>query len=145
VSHDADLDELLGRLRAQGARITTARRSVLAELVRSGADHPTADQLARRIRRTHPELHVSTIYRTLDFVESSGLVVRAGFGEGATTYHLADDHHHHAVCDRCGTVIQLPSGTFRPVVTQLRREHGFEADPHHVSIGGLCAACVAKE
>ena len=72
-----------------------------------------------------------------------GLVIRAGLGDGsATTYHLVDDQpHHHAVCDRCGTVIELPASAFAAVVRRLDRDHGFAAHPRHLTVGGLCADC----
>jgi Fur family transcriptional regulator, ferric uptake regulator len=136
-----DLDDLLQQLRSRGGRVTTARRVVLADLVRRGSAHPTADQIARRVGRSHPELHLSTIYRTLEALEGLGLVTRASFGEGATTYHLAADRHHHAVCESCGAVIELPDAALAPVVRRLARDHGFAARPRHLTIAGLCADC----
>jgi len=141
VAHDRDLDALVERLRASGARVTTARRLVLRELVAAGDQHRTADDLARRIQRTDPDVHVSTVYRTLEALEEAEMVVRAGLGDGPTTYHLADDHHHHARCDRCGTVISLPDRLFAPVVRRLAEEHGFEAHPRHLTVQGRCADC----
>lgn len=137
-----DLDELLHELRERGGRVTTARRLVLAELVVAGDEHPSAEVLAERIRRAHPEVHLSTVYRTLEFLERAGLVFRAGFGEGPTTYHLSRDRHHHAVCDRCGAVISLPESALEGVTRRLRRDHGFEATPRHLTIPGLCRDCV---
>jgi Fur family transcriptional regulator, ferric uptake regulator len=136
-----DLDDLLDQLRSRGARVTTARRVVLADLARRGSAHPSADQIARRVARSHPELHLSTIYRTLEALEELGLVTRASFGEGATTYHLAADRHHHAVCESCGTVIELPDAALAPLVRRLDRDHGFAARPRHLTIAGRCASC----
>jgi Fur family ferric uptake transcriptional regulator len=135
------LDDLLEQLRARGARVTTARRAVLEDLVRRGSAHPTAEQIARRVGRANPQLHLSTIYRTLEALEGLGLITRASIGEGATTYHLAADRHHHAVCESCGAVIELPDAVLAPVVRRLARDHGFAAAPRHVTIAGLCAAC----
>lgn len=123
--------------------MTAARRSVLAELLAAGSAHRTAEQLAARVHRREPEIHLSTIYRTLEFLEAEGLVVRAGFGDGPTTYHLASDHHHHAVCDSCGAVIELPDDAFATLVRRLDRDHGFAAHPSHVTIPGRCADCRA--
>jgi Fur family ferric uptake transcriptional regulator len=135
------LDQLLDDLRGRGARVTTARRLVLGELMRHGAGHPSAEALAARLRRSHPELHLSTVYRTLEVLEELGMVARASFGDGAATYHLAGDRHHHAVCQSCGAVIVLPDSALRPVVQRLAREHGFAAAPYHLTIPGRCAAC----
>jgi Fur family ferric uptake transcriptional regulator len=142
--HDDHLERLLDQLRGSGCRITTARRSVLAALVDAGADHLTADQLTARIHRTNPDLHVSTIYRTLDLLEEHGAVVRAGFVDGAATYHLADDRHHHAVCEGCGSTIELSDRIFAPVISRLRRDHGFVAAPRHVTIAGRCRRCASR-
>lgn len=144
--HDHDderpLDDLVTRLRAGGVRVTTARRLVLAALLDAGQDHPSAEQLAASIQRTNPDVNLSTVYRTLEVLEAAGLVIRAGVGDGvATTYHLVDHPHHHAVCDRCGAVIVLPAGAFDAVVRRLDRDHGFSARPSHLSVGGLCADC----
>jgi Fe2+ or Zn2+ uptake regulation protein len=62
-------------------------------------------------------------------------------GSAPAAYHFSSDQHHHARCDRCGAVIELPAKTFDPVVARLAREHGFEAHPHHLVIAGLCADC----
>jgi Fur family ferric uptake transcriptional regulator len=137
----ADLESLLDELRRRGERVTTARRLVLTELAAADDAHPTAEHLAERIQIDHPDLHLSTVYRTLEFLEATGLVFRAGFGDGATTYHLAHDRHHHAVCDECGAVIVLPEQAFDPVADLLRRDHDFEARPRHLTITGVCAAC----
>jgi Fur family ferric uptake transcriptional regulator len=141
MGHHVTLDDLLEQLRSRGDRVTVARRLVLAELLAAGSEHRTAEGLADRVHRRDPEVHLSTIYRTLDVLEGAGLVVRAGFGDGAATYHLASDHHHHAVCDSCGAVIELPSDAFAALVRRLDRDHGFAARPRHVTIPGLCADC----
>jgi Fe2+ or Zn2+ uptake regulation protein len=141
MSEPLALEDLVEQLRASGARVTSARRLVLRELLAAGDEHLTAEEVTRRIQMTDPEVHVSTVYRTLESVEQAGLVVRAGLGEGPTTYHLAHDRHHHARCDRCGTVIQLPDQAFASVVRRLQQDHGFLAVPKHLTVQGLCATC----
>ena len=142
MAHAQHVDDLVERLRSSGERVTTARRLVLEALLAAGHDHVSAEQVAAEIQRTNPEINLSTVYRTLDVLEAAGLVIRAGVGVGsATTYHLVDDPHHHAVCDRCGLVIELPPTSFDAVVRRLERDHGFAAHPNHLTIRGVCAAC----
>jgi Fe2+ or Zn2+ uptake regulation protein len=141
VSRDLELDDLIAQLRGSGERVTTARRAVLDALIRDGDEHPSADRLARQVNKQHPDVHLSTIYRTLDFLEQIGMIVQVRVGDEPASYHFADQPHHHAICDRCGATIELPSTVFAPIVRRLSREHGFEARPHHIAIGGRCSEC----
>lgn len=139
-----DLAELTDRLRASGGRVTTARRMVLAVVVEAGDEHLPADEVARRVQATAPDIHLSTVYRTLESLHDLGLLRQARLSGGPVSYHLAGDEHHHAVCSHCGAVINLPPGTFRPVVKALARDHGFVADPRHLTITGLCSDCADR-
>lgn len=133
-------DEVLARLRSGGVRITSARRAVIEALV-DGDDHVTADELAARVAGAAPDVHLSTVYRTLDALERLGVVTHVHLGHGRAVYHLADRMHHHAVCEACGHVVELPSDVLCDVQERLRRESGFEVDAHHFALVGRCAAC----
>ena len=141
MAHDLHLDDLLEQLRANGDRVTAPRRAVLDAFVAAGERHLSADDLVAAVRGTMPSVARSTIYRTLEHLEARGMVSRADLGPGPATYHLAADHHHHAVCNACGAVISLPPTALDPLRRWLDRHHGFAAHPHHLSIGGRCADC----
>ncbi len=138
------IDDLVDQLRTRGVRVTTARRAVLGVLVGAGERHLSADELAAEVQRDDPSVHLSTIYRTLDSLEEAGLITLARFSDHPVTYHLAGDVHHHAVCTRCATVLQLPADALDGVSRTLMREHGFHAAPRHLTIPGICADCAAE-
>jgi Fur family ferric uptake transcriptional regulator len=144
-SHDEampSVDALITRLRGSGGRVTTARRAVLEAIVDAGSAHLTAEEVAASVHRSTPEVHLSTVYRTLESLEQLGLLRQARLGAGPVSYHLAVDEHHHAVCTVCGRVIQLSAATLAPVTRRLAKDHDFVADPHHLTITGHCAGCV---
>ena len=132
---------MLARVRATGGRVTAARRAVLEGLLAAGAAHLSAEEIAARVRASAPQVHLSTVYRTLDALAGAGVVSPARLADGPVSYHLAADEHHHAVCEGCGAVIVLPAALFAPVVQALAADHGFRADPRHVTIAGLCRTC----
>lgn len=140
----ASVEDLVARMQAEGLRATTARRAVLSEIVAADSVHLTADELARRIQAEHPAIHLSTVYRTLESLTTAGLLSIARFRDEPVTYHLSDDVHHHAVCTECGTTLDLPADVLDPLRRGLEREHGFVADPHHLTIPGRCARCVGR-
>ena len=144
MSAGPTMDELIDELRADGHRVTTARRAVLQEVLDAGDRHLSAEDLAELIRRRQPDVHLSTVYRTVDLLESAGILTQVHVGHGPGTYHLAHDRHHHAVCDSCGQVVEVSAALLAPVVDQLDRQIGFAARPRHLTINGTCARCREK-
>lgn len=136
------VERLLDVLRRHGGRVTGARRAVIAELVRAEG-HVTADQLAERIQASQPDVHLSTVYRTLDALEHLGMVDHTHLGHGRAVYHLADDPHQHLVCDACGAVVEVPHETFAQLSRDLRAAYGFTIRPSHFAVLGRCEACSA--
>lgn len=135
------LDDLLGALKAKGLRATAARRAVLATILEAGDDHLTAEDLAERIGHDQPTTHLSTIYRTLESLSDAGLLTQARFADRPVTFHLADDVHHHAVCDTCGDRIDFSPALLDDLTARLDAAYGFAATPRHLTITGKCRAC----
>lgn len=139
--HDR-LDRILEQLRTGGGRITPARRALVTALLEARS-HVTADDLAETVQRSHPDVHRSTIYRTLDALEDLGVVDHVHLGHGRAVYHLLDDPHQHLVCEVCETVIEVPDELFRSLAAELARDHGFMLRPNHFAVLGRCSACAA--
>ncbi len=135
------LEALLGELRARGARITTPRREILAALVALGGRHATAEDLAALVQARTPDVHLSTVYRTLDSLAELGLVEHVHFAHGAATYHLAPSGHRHLVCEVCGTVIDVPAELLDELGRTVDERYGFELHDHHFALSGRCATC----
>ena len=138
---DGRLDRILELIRRDGGRVTSARRAVLTALLDEHGRHVSAEELASAVRTSDPEVHLSTVYRTLDALEQLGVVVHVHLGHGRAIYHLTDELHHHAVCEACGDVLQLPDAIFSDVQAGLQEAHGFHLDAHHFALVGRCAAC----
>jgi Fe2+ or Zn2+ uptake regulation protein len=138
------VDAIVERLRDSGGRVTVARRALVEAMV--GADgHVTADDLAETIQARHPEVHRSTVYRSLDALEQAGVVEHVHLGHGRAVYHLADERHLHLVCERCGVVVEVPATSVDRLRAELRTSTGFVIAPHHFGVPGWCAACAAAD
>jgi Fur family transcriptional regulator, ferric uptake regulator len=134
------VDQAIEAIRVAGGRITIDRRAVVEALDRSH-DHLTAEQLADAVWATHPDVNLATIYRTLELFEQLGIAFHVHIGHGPSRWHLADDVHHHLVCELCDKVIEIPDSTFDPLRVRLEADTGFVIDPHHFSLSGRCAEC----
>jgi Fe2+ or Zn2+ uptake regulation protein len=138
------LDRILEQLRANGGRITTARRALVTVLLEAD-HHVTADDLAEAVQRSHPDVHLSTIYRCLDALEELGIVDHVHLGHGRAVYHLLDEPHQHLVCEACGYVIEAPDEVFAPLAKKLAAEYGFTLRANHFAVLGSCAECSAGD
>lgn len=132
-----DVDTVLTRIRAHGGRITTARRLVVATLL-AATTHLSAEDLTEAIQREHPEIHLTTVYRTLEALATMGIVAHTHLGHGAAVYHLGELHQHLA-CEVCGRLIDVPASVLDELAATLRRDHGFVLHVGHFALLGRCA------
>lgn len=135
-------DRLLEALRAEGLRITSARRAVCSVIAESHADHLTAADILERAEAGGASLDQSTVYRTVEALEGSGLLTHTHLGHGAAVYHLADEvEHHHFVCDRCGATVAIVAADLSGWIADIEAKTGFVVDPSHFATSGRCADC----
>ena len=131
------------KVRASGGRMTIQRRLVLDALQRA-RHHTTADDIAARIRRQHPQIDPSTVYRNLEALERLGHVTHTHFEDRVTRWHLAESERHgHLVCRSCGSEEEVPMRVLDPLARRLRQEHGFDADLAHSAVVGICRRCAS--
>ena len=126
------LSTAIGKIRGRGYKATPQRVAVLEAL---GADQ---HQSLEEIRRRCPEVGLVTVYRTLGLLGELGLIRRLDLGDGPR-YELAEDHHHHMVCEACGDISEFEECPIDP--TRLPVEDKFEISSHSVEVYGLCGAC----
>lgn len=133
----ADWDE---RLHARGYRVTAQRTLVLTAVNHLG--HATPEQILARVQSEAPKVNLSTVYRTLEVLESVGLVTHAHLGHGSPTYHsLDEDVHIHLVCNRCDRVESISADVARGFLDSLEEDRGFSTDVGHMAIHGQCRTC----
>ena len=131
-----DEQELAGRLRSRGMRATPQREQILAAVRRLG--HATPEQISETV----PGVDVTTVYRTLELLESLGLVRHAHLGHGAPSFRPAEDEHVHIVCHSCGAVVDAKPDLVDALAHRLRDESGFELDRAHFTVFGRCRECI---
>lgn len=137
--------EITALLRDSGGRVTAARRAVVRAVLDADHHHVTAAAVTAAVREKDPEFQESSVYRTLDRLVELGVLDHVHVGHGAAVYHLADEahRHHHLVCDRCGTVIEVSPTLLDGVARRVARDHGFALDAGHFALSGICASCRA--
>jgi Fur family ferric uptake transcriptional regulator len=137
-------------MQLQGVRWTGPRDEVFNVLV-STPQHLTAKDIFATLRKTNPEIGLTTIYRTLDLLDRAGLVRRVSTqsGEVRFEYRRGDqsDHHHHLLCTACSKIVNYRDfeneelELVRKTEERLSQKHGFLIRDHNIEFLGLCQEC----
>ena len=130
-------------LREQGYRLTP-QRNLIWEVLRDAGRHLTAEEVAAEVRRTLPDVNVSTVYRTLELLVSLDLVIETRLDGSVCYYEVSPEPtHHHFVCTRCGAVGHFSDELLAPVHEELGERQAFAVSQIQVTAFGVCADCQA--
>lgn len=133
---------VLQRLRADGNRITRARRAAVEIFAKRHIPMSAADVLAA-LRKRSVAANPATVYRELRFLEREGVLSSVHFKDGIVRYELADlPHHHHLVCTSCNVVADVHMhGDLAAFEKRIARKTGFAVSDHTLEFYGTCRRC----
>ncbi len=103
----ARAEQMLTDLRRAGLKMTPQRLALVHEFA-TDESHPTAQALFERLRPAFPSMSFATVYNPLDALARVGLSSTLRLGQAAR-FDPNTTPHHHAVCDVCGDVRDVPA------------------------------------
>ena len=127
-------------------RFTKQREAILKAFLSKGG-HLGIDELYVQLRRKHPTLGYTTVYRTLKLLNQAHVASEVNFTGKRKRYErqLSGAHHDHFICLRCNKVIEF----FDPVIEKrqidLCRRRKFKSQSHMLQIFGICKDCNGKK
>lgn len=134
---------LANALRANGYRLTDARRAIVTALL-SSEGHHSADELVELVHHAAPGVGRMTVYRTLELLTDLGLIRPIYQGSAAARYILMDEgHHHHLVCSSCDQIIEFDACVWQEIEQAVGKYYHFEVQGHLLEIFGRCQSCRA--
>lgn len=121
----------------------TPQREAIARVVLHSERHLSADDIERELAVLGVMVGTATIYRTLEVLVRSGLVMARDFGEGFRRYEPARDapQHEHLICTVCNRVTEFRDERLERMTTLLAEANGFARQRHRLVIEGVCAEC----
>lgn len=125
----------------------TRQRVAVAEVLFVSEDHPSVEQLRRRLVQRGDHVGMATLYRTVDALVRSGLAREHDFGEGFKRYEPVRERaeHAHLVCRKCAGVTEFSNDRLERMLRMTADEHHFFYERHRVEVHGICAECRARE
>lgn len=132
-------------LRGAGLRVTGPRLAVL-ETLDSASDHPDAEKLTATVRARLGSVSHQTIYDVLRALSEADLIRRIDPPDSlAARYEIhRHDNHHHLMCRRCHTLVDVACAEEDSPCLNPEDAHGFVLDEAEIVFRGLCPACQEK-
>ncbi len=121
----------------------TAQRLAIADVILGGDQHLSVDDVTKALQAQGAAAGTATVYRTIDVLVRSGLVVERDFGEGFKRYEASRGmpHHEHLLCTMCGKVTEFRDERLERMTTLLAESHDYARQRHRLVIHGLCGDC----
>lgn len=121
----------------------TAQRLAIAEVLLTSERHMSAEEVAQEVTARGRAAGTATVYRTIDTLLESGLIVERDFGEGFRRFETARDvpNHEHLVCTQCGKVEEFRDERLERMTTIVAESRGFARQRHRLVIHGICRDC----
>lgn len=122
------------RAQRAGYKITPPRRSLVEELART-TDHPTVEELLKRLRKKHPRYTSASIYRSLNMLEKLRLIVRHDFNEGTARIEAATgEHHNHLIDVESGDIVEFTGKRIEALQHEMAEKLGYELIDYKLEI-----------
>jgi Fur family ferric uptake transcriptional regulator len=145
VANDDVIDEFRAYLRDHNLPVT-AQRLAIADIILGSEDHLSAEDIMIELGARGAVAGTATVYRTLEVLLRSRLVVERDFGEGFKRYEAARGipHHEHLLCSLCGRVTEFRDERLERMTMLIAEQHGYVRQGHRLVISGICAQCRAS-
>jgi Fur family transcriptional regulator, ferric uptake regulator len=104
----------------------------------------SAHEISQELHESGSDVGIASIYRALELLHGMGLVQRVEFGEGTARYEPmipGGEHHHHAVCEKCGRVTPFEDERLERQLEHLAGQLKHSMRGHDLVIRGECSRC----
>ena len=121
-----------------GLKLTPQRLSILTYL-EGNKDHPTAEEIYKRVSKKFPTMSFATVYNTLETLKRQGRINEITIEPGKRHFDPDIQRHHHLICSKCKRIADIHSD-FDLAVSEKDMQ-GFQITGSHVEFYGICPQC----
>ena len=136
------MDSFRSACKAAGLKVTPQRTIIYNELIAS-TDHPSIDNLYRRVRKLLPNISFDTVYRTVLTFSQIGIAsIVDGYG-GSKRFDPNMKPHHHFRCINCQSIIDFYHDEYDNMEIPPDIRERFTVLNKRVQLEGICERCVS--
>ena len=126
-----------------GRRALTPQRQAVLRVVNESEDHLTANEIYEAARRLLPSISFATVYNSLKYLREAGLLSEINFGKASSRYDRETGRHDHAICSRCGKLVDFDLDETAQLLRAAARRSRFKPESVHLTLVGVCPGCQA--
>jgi Fur family ferric uptake transcriptional regulator len=131
--------------RATGGSRQTRQRTAIERYLADCAGFQTAQQIHDHLRGLGEVISLATVYRTLQQLADADRVDVLPSEDHQTAYRrCSSGHHHHLICRRCGTAVEIGGEQVERWTAEVAALHGYTSPNHAIEIYGLCSSCTRE-
>jgi Fur family transcriptional regulator, ferric uptake regulator len=133
------------QISAHNYKLTPQREATVRVLLENKEGHLSAEDVYLLVKKKSPEIGLATVYRTLELLSDLRIIHKLNFGDGVTRYKFfsegMENHHHHLICQNCGTVDEIIEDILGPNEDRIQKEYDFQIIDYRLIFHGICYRC----
>lgn len=137
-----NLNQIISQLKNKGYKVTEPRKVILGVLLKNISSMKTADEIFNLVKEENSKINRSTVYRNIDTLSELDLLYKtiASNGTALVKLRCCSQHHHHLICDKCGTIVVYDNCDTKNYKA-FADAKGFELTGHILELHGICSKC----
>ena len=119
----------------------TRQREVVLQVIRDEKEHLTANEVFDKAKQLLPSISFATVYNSLRYLKDAGLIAEISFGNGASRFDSMTSRHDHAICTKCGRLVDMELDLPLELVNLAAEFSKFKPESLELTLRGLCPDC----
>ena len=118
---------------------------MVLRVIRDSEGHLTANEVFGVAKQLLPSISFATVYNSLRFLKEAGHIAEIRFGNGASRFDRMTSRHDHAICTKCGKLVDIEMEHPEELVNRAAAISKFKPEFLEFTLRGVCPECLEKE
>jgi Fe2+ or Zn2+ uptake regulation protein len=119
----------------------TKQRKVVLQVIQDAKEHLTANEVFENSKQLLPTISFATVYNSLRYLKDEGFITEKNFGSGASLFDRITERHDHALCNKCGKLVDMHLELPKELVALAASNSKFKPESIELTLRGLCPDC----
>jgi Fur family transcriptional regulator, peroxide stress response regulator len=119
----------------------TRQREVVLTVIRENDEHLTANEVFDKAKQLLPGISFATVYNSLRYLKDAGHIAEISFGSGASRFDAMTARHDHAICTKCGKLVDMEIELPIEIVNFAAEFSKFKPQSIELTLRGICPEC----